>query len=53
MTMEELEINILQLKSQYTDPQMQAELDKPDNRNDIANRMLNEKVVNMITSSVI
>ena len=28
VTMEELEINILQLKSQYTDPQMQAELDK-------------------------
>lgn len=42
---EELEIRLQALKSQYKDPQMQAELDKPENRHEIAARMLSEKTV--------
>lgn len=45
VTPEELEIRIQLLKGQYQDPQMQAELDKPENRRDIANRMLTQKTV--------
>lgn len=51
VTPEELEIRIQQLKGQYQDQQMQSELDKPENRNEIANRMLNEKVIQLISSS--
>lgn len=47
---EELEIRIQLLKGQYTDPAMQAELDKPENRRDIASRMLSEKVINLLQS---
>lgn len=42
---EELEIRLQILKGQYQDPQMQAELDKPENRQDVANRMLTEKTI--------
>ena len=42
---EELEIRLQLLKSQYQDPQMQAELDKPENRRDIAARLLTEKTI--------
>ncbi len=45
ITPEELEIRIQALKSQYQDPKMQEELDKPENRQDIAARMLSEKTV--------
>jgi trigger factor len=45
ITPEELEIRIQVLKGQYKDPQMQAELDKPEARQDIASRMLTEKVL--------
>lgn len=47
MTVEpsELEIRIQLLKGQYKDAAMQAELDKPENRRDIASRMLSEKVM--------
>lgn len=45
VTPEELEIRLQILKGQYKDPQMQAELDKPENRQDIASRMLTEKVL--------
>lgn len=45
ITPEELEIRLQILKGQYKDPQMQAELDKPENRQDIASRMLTEKVL--------
>lgn len=45
ITPEELEIRIQMLKGQYQDPQMQEELDKPENRQDIASRMLTEKVL--------
>jgi trigger factor len=45
VTPEELEIRLQLLKGQYPDQGMQAELDKPENRRDIASRMLTEKTV--------
>jgi trigger factor len=45
VTPEELEIRMQLLKGQYPDQGMQAELDKPENRRDIASRMLTEKTV--------
>jgi FKBP-type peptidyl-prolyl cis-trans isomerase (trigger factor) len=45
VTPEELEIRLQLLKGQYPDEGMQAELDKPENRRDIASRMLTEKTV--------
>lgn len=42
---EELEVRIQLLKGQYSDQNMQAELDKQENRRDIASRMLSEKVL--------
>lgn len=42
---EELEIRIQMLKGQYQDPAMQAELDKPENRQDIAARLMTEKTI--------
>lgn len=50
ITPEELEIRIQALKTQYQDPQMLAELDKPENRRDIASRMMSEKVMAMVAS---
>lgn len=50
VTPEELEIRIQLLKGQYAQDQlMQAELDKPENRQDIASRMLTEKVLELLT----
>ncbi|MBI2592533.1 trigger factor [Candidatus Saccharibacteria bacterium] len=45
VTPEELEIRIQILKGQYQDPQMQAELDKPENQREIAARLMTEKTV--------
>lgn len=45
ITPEELDERIKLLKTQYQDPQMQGELDKPENRRDIANRLLTQKTV--------
>lgn len=46
VTPEELEIQIQILKGQYqSDPNMQTELDKPENRRDIASRILTQKTV--------
>lgn len=42
---EELEIRLQALKGQYQDPQMQIELDKPENRQEIAGRILTEKTL--------
>jgi trigger factor len=42
---DELEIRIQMLKGQYNDPAMQAQLDKPENKQDIAARLLTEKTV--------
>jgi trigger factor len=45
---EELDRQIKLLKGQYKDPQMQAELDKPDNQQDVANRLLTEKTIDRL-----
>lgn len=45
VTPEELELRMQLLKGQYTDPAMQAELEKPEARNDIASRMITEKTL--------
>lgn len=42
---EELEMHLQLLKNQYTDPNMQSEIDKPDNRREIASRLLSEKTI--------
>jgi len=42
---EEIDARIQQLKSQYKDPQTQAELSKPESRREIASRLLAEKTI--------
>ena len=42
---DELDVRLQLLKGQYQDSAMQAELDKPENRREIASRMLTEKTV--------
>jgi trigger factor len=42
---DELEIRIQMLKGQYNDPAMQAQLDNPENKQDIAARLLTEKTI--------
>ncbi len=49
VTPEELEIRRQILKGQYQDPQMQAELDKPENLRDIESRLLTEKTLAKLT----
>lgn len=49
VTPEELEIRLQILKGQYQDQQMQAELDKPENRRDIESRLLTEKTLAKLT----
>jgi len=44
----ELDTKINELKTQYQDPGMRAELDKPENRQDIAARLLTEKTINKL-----
>lgn len=51
VTPEELEMQLQMMKAQYKDPAMQAELEKPEARRDIASRMLSEKVVNFLLNS--
>jgi trigger factor len=41
----ELDERIADLKKQYTDKQMQAELDKPENRRELKSRLLTEKTM--------
>jgi trigger factor len=51
VTPEELEIRLQLLKGQYQqDPNMQAELDKPENQRDIQTRMMTEKTVDKLRS---
>ncbi len=52
VTPEELEIRMQLLKGQYPDPQMQAELDKPEARRDIASRMVSEKTIAILKEYV-
>lgn len=49
VTPEELEIRMQLLKGRYaSDPQMSAELDKPENRRDILSRLLTEKTLDRL-----
>jgi len=48
VTPEEFEIRMQLLKGQYTDPAMQAELDKAESRRDIMSRMLTEKTLSKL-----
>lgn len=50
---DELDIRIQLLKGQYRDPQMQAELSKPEAHRDIRSRMLTEKTVEKLVSYAI
>lgn len=50
VTPEEIELRLQILKGQYQDPQMQAELDKPENRRDVEMRLLTEKTVEKLVS---
>lgn len=50
VTPEELELRMNLLKGQYQDTQMQAELNKPQARQDIASRILTEKTLEKIVS---
>lgn len=45
---EELDSRMLQLKSQYQDPKMLEELEKPEARRDIAGRILTEKTLEKV-----
>lgn len=45
VTPEELEVRVQLLKGQYQDPQMRAELDKPENRNEVGARLMTEKTI--------
>ncbi len=45
VTPEEISVRIQLLKGQYKDAQMQAELDKPEARREIASRLLTEKTI--------
>lgn len=45
----ELDERIAALKKQYTDKQMQAELDKPENRRELMSRLLTEKTIGRLT----
>ncbi len=51
LTVEEAELDarITQLKTQYNDELMQKELDKPENQQDIAARILSEKTIQFLT----
>lgn len=48
VTPEELDVRMQLLKGQYQDPGMQAELDKPEARRDIAGRILTEKTLEKV-----
>lgn len=51
VTREELQNRISALKTQYQDPAMQAELDKPENQRDIASRIMSEKTLAILVDS--
>lgn len=50
VTPEEFEVRLQLLKGQYQDEQMQAELDKPEGRRDLLNRMVTEKTLAKLTA---
>lgn len=45
VTPEELEIRMQIMKGQYSDPKMQAELEKPEARREVASRLVTEKTI--------
>lgn len=47
---QDVDMRIQMLKAQYTDKKMQEELDKPENRRDIAARMLSEKTADILVN---
>ncbi|HEX8226507.1 MAG TPA: trigger factor [Candidatus Saccharimonadales bacterium] len=47
---DELAMRTQLLKGQYQDPAMQSELDKPENRRELASRMLSEKTIAQISA---
>ena len=50
VTQEDVEIRVQLLKGRYTDPQMQAELNKPENLTGIRNQLLTEKTFEFLTN---
>lgn len=48
VTPQDVKVRIELLKSQYPDPAMQAELEKPENQRDIRNRMMTEKTLDKL-----
>jgi trigger factor len=48
----ELDIQIQLMKGQYNDPKMQAELDSPDNRRELASRMLSQKTIEFLKTKL-
>jgi trigger factor len=52
VTPQELDERIAELKTQYQDAAMQAELEKPENRQDIGLRLLSEKTINKLVDYV-
>jgi len=49
---QELDARLAEYKAQYQDPQMQAELDKPENQRDIVARILTEKTLARLVSLI-
>ncbi len=49
VTSEELELRMQQMKAQYQDPAMRAELDKPETQREVASRILSEKTIAKLT----
>ena len=52
VTPEELEMHLQLLKGQYADPNMQGEIDKPENRREIASRLLSEKTIQAVKQAI-
>lgn len=50
VTRDELDMRLQLLMGQYQDPAMQAELDKPENRREIASRLMSEKTIEVLTN---
>lgn len=48
VTQDELEARLAEMKSQYKDPKMQAQLDSPESRRDLANGVLTEKTIDRL-----
>jgi trigger factor len=48
VTKDEIDMRLQLMKGQYKDAKMQAEIDKPENRRDIASRILTEKTITLL-----